>query len=64
MSDARAQAALERATAAKKDSEEALVQAQRLAQEVKPVMKDLAAQRRANHIAFDLYLAMLHGSKQ
>jgi len=59
----RAQAALEQAEAAEQESTEALDRARKLASEAVPVMRDLAAQRKANHFALDIYRAMLNGGK-
>jgi len=59
----RAKKALARAEAAEQDSTEALDRARMLAKQAKPVMQDLAAQRKANHFALDIYRAMLDGGK-
>jgi len=50
----KAEEALERA-------EQKLEAAEELAAEAKPVMRDLKAQREANHFALDIYRAMLGG---
>jgi len=59
----RAQAALARAEQAEQESTEALHNAKALANEAVPVMRDLRAQRDANHFAYDIYRAMLNGGK-
>lgn len=63
VSAARAEEALAHAEKAEKESEEALNRAKQLAKQAKPVMRDLAKQRQANHFALDIYQAMLNGGK-
>jgi len=53
----------EKANQALKRAGEKLKRAERLAEEVKPVMLDLERQREANHFALDIYRAMLDGGK-
>lgn len=52
-----------KAKAALRRAESKLKRAERLAEEVKPVMHDLEAQREANHFALDIYRAMLDGGE-
>jgi len=52
-----------KANAALKRADEKLQRAERLADEVKPVMHDLEVQREANHFALDIYRAMLDGGR-
>lgn len=52
-----------KADAALKRAQKKLETAEELAAEVAPVMRDLEAQREANHFALDIYRAMLDGGK-